>query len=285
MTPYLEAFPEALGALGWVDGRTITLDWRFTADNPDLISRQAENLVALPVDVLVVGGSITAIPAMHATTTIPIVFVGVSDPVGSGLVASLAHPASNLTGISLLATQASAKYLELLKGVVPGLTHLVVLADPANPSTPLTLDATQVAADALGVGVQRINVRGAEDLPSAFELASTWGADALLMLPANIFEQLGGQIAAMALQAHLPTAFNAREPVENRGLLGYGPNLTEIQRRAAVYVDKVLKGAKPADLPVEQPTAFEIVINRTTAQALGLTIPPDVAAQITEWVS
>jgi putative ABC transport system substrate-binding protein len=281
MTPYLEGFPEALG---WVDGRTITLDWRFTAANPDLIVRQAEALVARPVDELGVGGSITAVPAMHSTTTIPIVFAGVSDPVGSGLVASLAHPAGNLAGMSLLATQASAKYLELLKGVVPGLTRLMALADPANLGTPLTFDATLAAADALRVGVQRVDVRGDEDLPLAFELASTWGADALLMLPANIFERLGGQIAAMALHAHIPTAFNAREPVGNRGLLGYGPNLTEIERRAAVYVDKALKGAEPADLPFEQPTAFEIVINRTTAEALGLTISPDVAAQVTEWV-
>jgi putative ABC transport system substrate-binding protein len=284
MQPFMEAFPEALRALGRVDGQTITLDWRFASPDPGQLVRQVDDLVARAVDVLVAGGTLAAVPAMRATTAIPIVFVGVSDPVRSGLVVSLAHPASNLTGISLLAPQISAKCLELLSGVAPGLRRCVVLADPANPSIPLTFEATRQAADALGVSVHRIDVRSADDLPTAFELGANWGAQGIVVLPANLLQQLASPIAAMAMQAHLPTAFPAREDVEAGGLLGYGPSLTDQWRRAAAYVDKILRGVKPSDLPIEQPSAFDLVVNRTAAETLGIAIPPDIAALVTEWV-
>jgi putative ABC transport system substrate-binding protein len=283
MTPYL--FSEALGKLGWVDGQSIALDYRVAdAGDPEQWASQVADLVARRVDLLVVSGAPRAALAIHATATIPIIFVQVGDPIGKGLVASIAHPGGNVTGIALQAPEYNgSKHLELLKVVIPGLRRVGILNDPASPATPAWLEAIQHPADALGLTVQRSDVRTAEDLPPAFESALSWGAQGIELLPDGLLVELRHQIAAVALQTHLPTVGGMGFVVAG-ALLGYGPSTSDSSRLAAMYADKVLRGVKPADLPVQQPTSFGLGINLKTAQALRITIPADVAAQVTQWV-
>jgi ABC-type uncharacterized transport system substrate-binding protein len=239
-----------------------------------------EELVRLPVDVLVVDGTIAIRPAQHATTTIPIVMVA-ADPVGAGLVASLARPGGNSTGLSMMIPDLSGKRLELLKKAVPHLSRVAALWHQDAPVGPY-LQETQAAAQALGLQLQALAVRSPDEFDQAFAEMTRAHADALVLMPSGLFFSHHTQLAALAVQHRLPAMFMEREFVEAGGLMAYGPSLADLSRRAATYVHKILQGAKPADLPVEQPTKFELTINLKTAKALGLTIPSAILFQADE---
>jgi putative ABC transport system substrate-binding protein len=239
-------------------------------------------LARLKVDVLLVGTTPAALVAKHATTTIPIVMAGVGDPVGSGLVASLARPGGNVTGLASLSPELFGKQLEFLKAVLPTVSRVALLWNPANPAHALTLRQADVAAQALGVQLHLLEARGPDAFDSAFAAMTSAPVGALLVLGDRLFLQHRRRLAELAAMSYLPTMLNVRLYVEAGGLMSYGPSPLDIHRRAAFYVDKILKGAKPADLPVEQPTKFELVINLKTAQTLGLTIPPTLLFQADE---
>ena len=276
-----EAFRRAFGDLGYVERQSVAYEYRTAHSNVDQLPALAAELVGLNVDVIVAVGTPAARAAKQATTTIPIVMVGVGDPVGAGLVGSLARPGGNLTGPSELATTLSAKRLELLKEALPALSRAAVVVNPDNPFSVLALSETQEAVQALGLRLQRLEVRQTEDLDRVFEAATLGHADALLVLPDNITNSNGGRIADLAAASRLPTMYSLPEYMGG-GLMAYGVSRADTGRRAATYVDRILKGANPADLPVEQPTTFHFVINLRTVQALGLTIPPTVLQQATE---
>jgi putative ABC transport system substrate-binding protein len=276
----LEAFRHGLRDLGYVEGRTITLEYRFAEGQADRLPALAEELVQLPVDVLVVDGTIAIRPAQHATTTIPIVMVA-ADPVGAGLVASLARPGGNSTGLSMMIPDLSGKRLEFLKEVVPHLSHVAALWHHDAPVGPY-LKETQAAAQALRLQLHALAVRSPDEFDQAFAAMTSAHADALVLMPSGLFFSHHTQLAALAVQHRLPAMFMEREFVEAGGLMAYGPSLADLSRRAATYVHQILQGAKPADLPVEQPTKFELVINLKTAKELGLTIPPTVLFQADE---
>jgi putative ABC transport system substrate-binding protein len=278
--PRLEAFRHGLRDLGYVEGRTITLAYRFAEGQADRLPALAEELVRLPVDVLVVDGTIAIRPAQHATTTIPIVMVA-ADPVGAGLVTSLARPGGNSTGLSLMIPDLSGKRLEFLKEAVPHLSRVAALWHQDAPVGPY-LKETQAAAQALGLQLHALAVRSPDEFDQAFAAMTRAHADALVLMPSGLFFSHHTQLAALAVQHRLPAMFMEREFVEAGGLMAYGPSLADLSRRAATYVHKLLQGAKPADLPVEQPTKFELIINLKTAKELGLTIPPTVLFQADE---
>jgi ABC-type uncharacterized transport system substrate-binding protein len=244
----------------------------------------AAELVRLRVDCIIVPTTPAALAATHATQTIPIVMTTAIDPVGAGLVASLARPGGNVTGGAILYPELSTKRLEFLKEVVPGLARVVVLWNAANPALASAWQATQAAAGALGLRLHAHDVRGPQDLEGASALTAQVRPEAFLVLGDALFDLHRQQIAAFVTQQHLPGVFPSREWVVAGGLMSYGPNLPDLFRRAATYVDKILKGAKPADLPVEQPRKFDLVINLKTAQALGLTIPPTLLFQADELI-
>ena len=273
----LEAFRHGLRDLGYVEGRTITLAYRFAEGQADRLPALAEELVRLPVDVLVVDGTIAIRPAQHATMTIPIVMVA-ADPVGAGLVASLARPGGNSTGLSVMIPDLSGKRLELLKEAEPHLSRVAALWHRDTPVDSY-LKETQAAAQALGLQLQALAVRSPDEFDQAFAEMTRAHADALVLIPSALFFSHRTQLAALAVQHRLPTMFLEREFVEAGGLIAYGPSLADLSRRAATYVHKILQGAKPADLPVEQPTTFELIINLKTAKELGLTIPSAVLFQ------
>jgi putative tryptophan/tyrosine transport system substrate-binding protein len=239
---------------------------------PDL----AAELVRLKVDVLLAVITPAALAAKQATTTIPMVMVGVGDPVGSGLVASLARPGGNITGLAVLDPEIVGKQLEFLKDVLPTVSRVAVLWNPASANHALLVTAADVAAQALGVQLHLMEARGPDAFDSAFAPMTSVHAGALLVLADRMFGQHRRRLAELAAMSHLPAISKTREFVEAGGLIGYGASLPDQWRRAATYVDKILKGAKPADLPVEQPTRFELVINLKTAQALGITMPPSL---------
>ena len=270
----LEAFRHGLRDLGYVEGHNITLESRFADGQADRLPALVAELVRLPVDVLVVDGTVALRPAQHATTSIPIVMVA-GDPVGAGLVASLAHPGGNITGLSMMIPDLSGKRLELLKEAVPTLSRVAVLRHRDAPVDPYVTE-TQAAAQALGLRLHVLAVRSPDEFAQAFTAMTREHADALVVIPSGLFFSHRSQLAALALQHRLPAMFLEREFVEAGGLLAYGPSLSDLSRRAATYVHKILQGAKPADLPVEQPTRFELAINLKTAQALGLTMPPNL---------
>jgi ABC-type uncharacterized transport system substrate-binding protein len=276
--PYLEAFLEAMGTLGYVEGQNLVMEYRAAEGQYERFPALAAELVRLPVDVLLVPNTPAALAAKHATTTIPIVMVGIGDPVGSGLVASLARPGDNITGLSVLRPELVEKQLEFLKDVRPTVSRVAVLWNPANPVHALTLRAAEVAAQALGVQLHLVEARGPDAFDSAFAAMTRAHAGALLVLGDPIFVQHRRRLAELAATSRLLTMhqIQCRAFVEAGGLLCYGPSLLDQWRRAATYVDKILKGAKPGDLPVEQPTTFELVITLKTAQALGLTMPPSL---------
>jgi putative tryptophan/tyrosine transport system substrate-binding protein len=279
-----EAFRQGLRELGYVESQNLVMTWRFAEGRLERLPELAAELVQLPVDVLVVSGGEPVIrAAQHATQTIPIVFAGSSDPVGRGFVASLAHPGGNITGLTTFSVELLGKRLELLKELVPTVARIAILANPANPGTVYAVREAQASAHALGVQPHVIEVRSLDEFESAF--AAMTGADtgALLVLTdPSTFEPHMSAIVALAQRSRLPTMYPWRSYMEAGGLMVYGASLPDIHRRAAIYVDKILKGAKPADLPVEQPTKFELVINLKTAQALGLTIPPSLLFQADE---
>jgi putative tryptophan/tyrosine transport system substrate-binding protein len=278
----LEAFLEGLRARGYVEGQHVVLEYRGVAGQYERSPALAAELVRLPVDVLLAGGTPAALAAKDATTTIPIVMAGVGDPVGSGLVASLARPGGNVTGVSVLQPEVVGKQLEFLSAVRPTVSRVAVLWNPANPGHAPNVRAAEEAAQVLGVQLHFLEARGPDAFDRAFAAITRADAGALLVLGDAMFRQHRSRLAELAAMSRLPTAHNDRTYVEAGGLLCYGPSHPDMYRRAATYVDKILKGAKPGDLPVEQPTTFELVINLKTAEALGLTIPPALLLQATE---
>jgi putative ABC transport system substrate-binding protein len=282
-TQNLDAFREGLRQLGWIEGQNIGFEVR--EGDANALAAFGVALVDLPVDVIVTGGSTPALAIKRATSTIPLVMAGVQEPVSLGLVASLAHPGGNVTGLSRLTTQLAAKRLELLKEVVPGLARVAVIWD-SSPGAALNLSETQAAAQELGLQVQALAVKSsaADELEAAFAAASRDRAQALIFHGA-LFQANRARIAVLASSARIPSMHADRGYVQAGGLMSYGENLPDLYLRAAAYVDKILRGAKPADLPVEQPTKFELVVNLKTAQTLGLTIPPSIASRVTEWIS
>jgi putative ABC transport system substrate-binding protein len=274
--PFAEAFRQRLRALGYVEGQTIALEERWAEGRYDRLPSLAAELVRLNVDIIVTASTPAVQAAQQATRTIPIVMTVVSDPVESDIVASLARPGRNVTGLSLMHPELSGKRLELLKEVVPKVSRVAVLWNPSNPIIPPLLRETEAAARALGVELQALEVRAPTELDRAFAAMTRGRAGALMVLPDVILRNQQRRIIDLAAKGRLPAMYAWREPVDAGGLMAYGASIPEIFRRAAVYVDKILKGAKPADLPVEQPTRFELVINLKTAKALGLTIPQSV---------
>ena len=278
----LEAFRQGLRELGYVEGENVAIEYRYADGIPERIGEIAAELVRLEVDVIVTAAPSSTRVAKAATSTIPIVMAYDNDPVGNGFVASLARPGGNITGLSSFAPEISAKQLELLRAIVPGLSRVTVLGTWSLPGYETQARAMESAAGALGVQLHSLDVLGPEGLEPAFRKAGDGRADAVLVLPSPILESARTRVADLAAQHRLPAIYHAREYVEAGGLVCYGASWIGLYRRAATYVDKILKGARPADLPVEQPTTFDLVINLKTARALGLTIPQAVLDQATE---
>jgi len=277
----LKKLQQGLGDLGYVEDRDIVVEYR-PSDRPDRLSGFAAELVALKVDVIVASGSLAVRAAQQATRSIPIVMTGTSDPVGSGFVSSLAHPAGNITGMSLQNPELSGKRLEFLKRLVAGLSSVAVLSNPDDPPVVFSLRETKEAAKALGLELQSAEARKPEDFEGAFASVTRMQPGALLILPGSIMTRNAERIAEFALKSRIPAMSYFREFPEAGGLISYGPNLGESSRHAAIYVDKILKGASPADLPVQQPTKFELVINIKTATAIGLDVPPSILSHADE---
>jgi putative tryptophan/tyrosine transport system substrate-binding protein len=278
--PHLrEAFRQGLRDLGYVEGRNVVIEYRYAEGKPERLPALAAELVALKVDVIVASGTLAALAAKQATRTLPIVFSPAGDPVGSGLVTSLARPGGNVTGLSAFAPELVGKRLELLKQAVPGVSRVAVLWQPGafgERAEMDTLKLAEVAARDLGVPLQFVEARGPADFDRAFSDMTRARAGALTVLASNMFNSERRRLVDLAAEKRLPALYSARELVDAGGLMSYGPNLADLYRRAATYVDKILKGANPAGLPVEQPTKFELVINLKTAKVLGLTIPQSV---------
>jgi len=274
-----EAFRQGLRDLGYIEGKNIAIESRTAANRADRLSVLAGELVDLKVDVIVAAGSQAVHAAQRTTKSIPIVMTSSSDPVRTGFVTSLAHPGGNITGLSLLGPDVSTKRLEMLKEIVLGVSRVAVFWNPDDPAAKISLRETQDAAKAEAMHLQILEIREASDFQSAFRAANKGRARALILLPAPIVATQAKQIAELALKNNLPAISPVSEFPNAGGLMSYGANLAELYRRAATYVDKILKGAKPADLPVEQPTKFELIINLKTAKQIGLTIPPNVLAR------
>ena len=274
--PALEAFLEGMRALGYVEGQNLVMEYRAAEGQYERLPALAAELVRLKVDVLLAVITPAALAAKHATTTIPIVMMGVGDPVGSGLVDSLARPGGNVTGLASLDPELVGKQLELLKDVLPTVSRVAILWNPANPAHALAVPQADVAAQRLGVQLYRVEAHGPDAFDSAFVAMTSAHAGALLVLGDGMFFEHRRRFAELETTSRLPTMHNSRPFVEAGGLLCYGASHPDTYRHAATYVDTILKGAKPGDLPVEQPTKFELVINLKTAQALGLTMPPSL---------
>jgi putative ABC transport system substrate-binding protein len=275
-------FLRELHTLGWLEGQNVHLEYRWGARRAERLPGLAAELVQRQVEVIVAGDMVATYAAQQATRMIPIVgFFGV-DPVAEGFVASLARPGGNLTGVSGMAPELSSKLLELLKGALPEVTRVAVLANPVNPITGRMVTDVARAAGALGVQLQVVEVRAPQGFEPAFEAAIREGAGALLILPGLLFSLHEPQLAALALQSRLPAMYWRRSFAAGGGLMAYGPSLDEMFRRAAHQVDRILKGVQPVDLPVEQTMTFELVINLKTAQKLCLTIPPTLLFQADE---
>jgi putative ABC transport system substrate-binding protein len=270
-SPWTAAFVGRLRELGWIDGRTIAIDYRWSEGRPERAAEIAAEFVRLKVDVIVAYG--TAVPIVkQATTVIPIVFPIAPDPVGGGLVASLARPGGNVTGLSIQGADTASKRLELLREVVPGLRRLAIMANVGSPQTVTEMGEGQAAARTLGLEVAPLEIRRAEDIVPAFEALKV-KADALYVVIDALVTANRTRIITLALGARLPTIFGTRDYVQAGGLMSYGPNFPDQFRRSAEIVDKILHGTKPGDIPVEQPTKFDLVINLTTAKALSLEVP------------
>lgn len=273
LTPQAEGFPQGLRDLGYVLGRNVIVESRCYVTDDDLRKILSE-FVRLKVDVIVVGVPAQAQAAKNATTDIPIVCASCGDPVANGLVTSLARPGGNLTGLASLSAELIGKRVELLKEMFPGISRVAALLNPNNPGTRLTLTALDIATRALGIEMQRIEVRNVGDLAQAFRSAATGGAGAVLIQDDPLTSAARTQIAELALKHRLPTSVGVPENADAGAFMAYGPNRVDLFRRAAGFVDKILKGAKPGDLPFEQPLTYAFVINMKTAKTLGLTIPP-----------
>jgi putative ABC transport system substrate-binding protein len=278
---WLAAFVQRLRELGWIEGRTVAIEVRWAEGRTERFAEIAAEFVRLKVDVIVTHNTPPVLAAKQATSVIPIVFATAGDPVGSGVVASLARPGGNVTGLSSQATDTAGKRLELLREVVPGIRRLAILGNTGNPFTVLEIGEVQAAASTLGLDVATFEIRRVGDITPAFE-AFKGRADALYVTNDPLTSTNRVRINTLALGARLPTMHGVREHVEAGGLLSYGPKWPNQFRRAADFVDKILRGAKPGDLPVEQPVKFDLIINGTTAKVLGLTIPESFLVRATE---
>jgi putative tryptophan/tyrosine transport system substrate-binding protein len=277
-SPGLPALLEGLRQLGWIEGKTIVVEYRYAENRNDRLPELAAELVRLNVDVIVAAGTLAPLAAKRATATIPIVMTSAGDPLGTRLVSGLARPGGNVTGLSLMSPDISGKRLELIERVVPNIASVAIMWNATNPYPALVFRQTENAARQLKLEVQSLEVRTPDDVASALEAAVRQNANALITVEDPLTVNYRKQIADFAAENRLPTISGLREYVDAGGLLSYGPDLADLYRRAAGYVDKILKGAKPSELPVEQPTKFALVINLKTSKALGLTIPPDMLA-------
>jgi putative tryptophan/tyrosine transport system substrate-binding protein len=282
LAPLWEALLDGLRERGYREGQNLVFERRFSEGHAERFPELAAELVRLRVDCIIVPTTPASLAAKHATQTIPIVMTAALDPVGAGLVASLAWPGGNITGLSAVYPELSEKRLELLKEVVPGITRVAVLWNAANPANAAVWHETQAAARALGLLLHSQEVRGPQDLEGAFALTAQARPEALLVVGDTLLAMHRPQIVEFATQQHLPSVVTNREWVVAGGLMSYGSSPRDRFRRAAYYVDRILQGSKPADLPVEQPMKFELVINLKTAKALGLTIPPHILSQADE---
>jgi putative tryptophan/tyrosine transport system substrate-binding protein len=277
--PRNEAFRQGLRELGYVEGSNILLEYRYADSKLDRLPDLAAELVRLKVDVIVTSGPGPTRSAKAATVTIPIVMARDTDPVGNGFVASLARPGGNITGLSSLAPEISGKHVELLKEIVPRLARLAVLGTSTTPGNGQVLKEIEIAAGAFAVTPQYLDVLNVGDIDPAFRAAVKGHADAILVLGSGIYASRRKQVVDLTVKNRLPAIYRSREYMEEGGLITYGVNPFDLDRRAATYVDKILKGAKPADLPVEQPKKFEFIVNLNAAKHIGLTIPPNVLAR------
>jgi putative tryptophan/tyrosine transport system substrate-binding protein len=275
----IEAFRQGMRELGYVEGKNIIIEWRYAEGKLDRLRELAADLVRLKVDVIVTGGPTITPAVKEATTTIPIVMGYDNDPVGLGFVASLARPGGNITGLSALSPELSGKRLELLKEIIPRLSRVAVLGTSNYPGNAQALREVELAAGAFGVKLQYLDVRDLKDIETAFRAASKGRADAMLVLSSAVLNSHRIEVADLTVKNRLPAVYGQPQYVEDGGLLSYAPSFTDLFRRAATYVDKILKGAKPADLPVEQPTKFELIINLKAAKLIGLTIPQKVVGR------
>ena len=272
----VEAFRRGLRELGYVEGKNVVIEYRFAEGNLDRLRQLTAELVQLKVDIIVSGGPTVTRPAKEATSTIPIVMGFDDDPVGSGFVASLARPGGNITGLSTLAPEISGKQLEILKEIVTKLSRVAVLGSSTRSATALSLKEMELAAGVFKVQLQYLDIRDPNDIETAFAAASKGRADAIVVLGSPVLNLRRTQIADLAVKNRMPGVYAQPEFIDAGGLMYYGASFTDIFQRAATYVDKILKGAKPADLPVEQPIKFEFIVNLKTAKQIGLTIPPNV---------
>jgi putative tryptophan/tyrosine transport system substrate-binding protein len=272
VSQWTAAFVQQLRELGWIEGRTVAIEYRWAEGRPERITELANEFVRLRVDVIVTHANAAVIAAKQATSAIPIVFGAAGDPVGAGLVASLAQPGGNVTGLSLQQTDTAAKRLELLREVVPGLRQLAILTNADNPAAMLEMKEVQAAAHQLGLEATAFEFHRAEDIVTAFD-ALKGRAEGVYFCNDPLIAANRVRISTLASSMRLPTMFNFRENVEAGGLMSYGANLPDMFRRAARLVDKILRGANPADIPVEQPIKFDLVVNLITAKALGLKVP------------
>ena len=274
---WVDVFRQGLRGLGYVEGRDIRIEQRFAAGRPERFADLIAEMVHLKVDILVVASAPGALAAKRATTSIPIVFLGVGDPVAQGVVPSFARPGGNITGLSLaFGERFAGKWVELLREAVPGVSHVAAMLSSSNPANVTYRKEIQQSAKVLGVKLELFSVSDREQLDAVFKAIIASRATAVIVAAAPLFSVHLPQLVEFAARNRLPAMYSFREYVEAGGLMAYGPSFTDSWQRAAIYVDKILKGAKPADLPVEQPTKFELVINMKTAKALGLTIPPSL---------
>jgi putative tryptophan/tyrosine transport system substrate-binding protein len=278
-SPFMEAFREGLHDRGYIEGKNIVVEYRYAEGKEDRLPALAAELVRLNMDIIVVGGGNATLAAKNATKTIPIVMGVASDPVGAGLVASLALPGGNITGSTLINSDLSGKRLELLKEAIPRLSQVAVLVYRDNPAATLMLKETETAGQSLGLQLQILEVRNIDELENAFGVVKKGHSEAINVLSSAFFGGERKKIVELASRTRLPAMYFDKQFVESGGLMSYGANVADLFRRAANYVDKILKGAKPADLPVEQPTKFELMINLKAAKQIGLTIPPNVLAR------
>ncbi len=272
----IEAFRQGLRELGYVEGKNIVIEWRSTDGKPDRLPALVAELIGLKVDIIISAGAAVTRAAKEATSTIPIVMTNDSDPVGSGLVASLAQPGGNITGLSNFAPELSGKRLEILREVVPKLSRVAVLGGSTGPTNSPVRREIELAAKALKLQLQYLEVLASKDIEAAFRAANKGRAQAVLTVPNAFLSPQRTQVIEFAVKNRLPTMYHNNRFAEAGGLMFYGVNLLDLDRRAATYVDKILKGRTPADLPVEQPMKFEFIINLKAAKAIGLTIPPNV---------
>jgi putative ABC transport system substrate-binding protein len=278
----LAAFLKRLRELGWIEGRTVVIEYAWGEGSSERFAKIATDFVRLKVDVIVTSGTANVVAAKQATSVIPIVFAVAGDPIANNLVASLARPGGNVTGLSTVATDLAGKRVELLREAIPGFRRLAIIGNVSNPLSVLEIGEVQAAADRIGLEATEVfGIRRAEDIAPAFE-GLKGPADALYVVADPLVNTNRARIHTLAMGARLPAIYNAVEHVEAGGLMSYGPNFSELYSRAADFVDRILRGAKPGDIPVEQPTKFDLAINLTTAKALGLTVPPTLLARADE---